>query len=294
MSGVQSGAGGAISIRAGRFLFACVWTAALVSGGARAQSDDDNRDVVTLKNGKVVKGRVLLQFGPDEVLLMQNGSRRRIPKKRIQKVVTVNDHLRVLLQRRERHAGNQRFIWTLVQWAKSKGLHDTARLLALELVLKDDNHEAAHKVLGNRPGRRGWRWKYGDAYRSRKAHEKHIADMGHPLKLRSEHFEVQTDAGLRKALETLLDLERLYLFYLDSFGRVLQLQESLRPTSSNASIPGGTWKGPWGAWKHTIANQCVASFSTRESQARNASRIAVVLYSSVLAESPSSTRSQRV
>ena len=88
-----------------------------------------------------MKGRVLLRFGPDELVLMQGGSRRRLAKKRIQKVVTVNDHLRQLLQQRERHAGDLKFTWTLIQWAKSKGLHDTARLLALDIVLKDDSHQ---------------------------------------------------------------------------------------------------------------------------------------------------------
>ena len=52
--------------------------------------------------------------------------------------------MRILLQRRERHAGNQRFIWTLVQWAKSKGLHDTARLLATLTRL----HIVAIAVMG--------------------------------------------------------------------------------------------------------------------------------------------------
>ena len=218
-----------MSGRAVQFLCTLVWSSVLFTGAVRAQSDDDDRDVVTLKSGRAMKGRVLLQFGPDELVLMQNGSRRRIAKKQIQTVVTVNDYLRELLQRREKHAGDQKFTWTLAQWAESKGLHHTARLLALDIVLNDDSHQAAHKLLGHKLGRRGWRWKRGAVYRSRKAHEEYIADMGHPLKLRSEHFEVQTNAGLRKAFDTLMDLERLYLFFSDSFGSALQLQESLKP-----------------------------------------------------------------
>ena len=60
----------------------------------------DLRDEVTLKSGKTVHGRVVRAFDPDELLVMQGGKRVRLPKDKVAKIVTINDHLREFLDRR--------------------------------------------------------------------------------------------------------------------------------------------------------------------------------------------------
>lgn len=208
---------------------ALLCSGAIVASALNSQSKKDLRDVVVLKTGKSVKGRVLHRFRPDELTLMQGGKRVRIEHQRIRSITTINDHLREFFKRRDKIGADDKATWDLALWAESKGLHAMARLVALELVLRDDKNRVAHEFLGHKKGRRGWRWLRGSTYRSRKAHEKYISDMGHPLTTVGEHFEVQTNAGLRRALDTSMDLERLYLFWMDEFGKDLRLQEVLRP-----------------------------------------------------------------
>lgn len=112
----------------------------------------------------------------------------------------------------------------------SRELPRMAALQAYHVLLQDPDHEGAHTLLGHaRRGDDAWRWRRGKALLSKAEFDEQIADCGKGLSLTSEHWTLRTDAGLRRAVDTLFDLERLYLFWMAEFGKALNLQEVLLP-----------------------------------------------------------------
>jgi hypothetical protein len=80
-----------------------------------------------------------------------------------------------------------------------------------------------------RAGKEAWRWRRDETLMSKQAFDEMIGDWGKGLSLTSEHWTLRTDAGLRRAVDTLFDLERLYLYWMAEFGETLNLQEVLKP-----------------------------------------------------------------
>ena len=189
----------------------------------------DARDVVRTRNGDEVRGRVSRYYAPDALLLLQGNQRVRVPRADVASVETVNDRLREFYRRLEAGGANAKYRWMLAEWAEAQGLPGMARALALEIVIDDDAHEPAHELLGHAKTKRGWRWPLGDRSVDRERWLEHHADMGHPLTLTGEHYTVETDAEPKAAVYALLDLERLYLHWMDTFGEPLQLREALSP-----------------------------------------------------------------
>ena len=205
-----------------------------------AQADEDSRDTIRLRNGKELRGRVSRYYDADEVILVRRGKRAHVDRRHIAEISTVNDGLRELFELLEQRGNHPRFRWMMAEWARSRGLDAMGRVLALETVLADDTHQGAHEMLVHRPVRKkgeivGWMWplKSKDGVGSRFVNKKRFldysSDMGHAWAMESEHFRVVTDAGPLMAARSLLDLERMYLFWMDRFGTALQLREVLEP-----------------------------------------------------------------
>jgi hypothetical protein len=195
---------------------------------ALAPAQDDLRDRVVLVDGGEVRGRVVTPFAPDEVLLVRGGERIRVARGRIQAIHTITLDVATLLDERLDAKRNPRFHWMLADWARSKGLDAMARLQAYETILLDPDHAAAHAWLGHRPHpRHGFVRPVGSRWMNAEQWAEHHATMGRPLELESEHFVVRTSAGLRTAIDTLVDLERLYVFVLAEYGEGLQLREAI-------------------------------------------------------------------
>jgi hypothetical protein len=192
-------------------------------------AQDDLRDVVTLTSGQQVEGRVLARFEPDEVLVVQGGKRVRLARDRVAGMDTVRDRLQEAFLRHDRLPDHPRHRWFLVQWADARSLHDLARLLAMDIVLHEPDHTEARAFLGHKQIAGEWHWPRGDQWFTRTELERFTADWGHPLFLESEHYRLRTDAGLRRAVDTLLDLERLHLFWFAEFGPTLRLREVVGP-----------------------------------------------------------------
>ncbi|MHC4899728.1 MAG: hypothetical protein ACYTGW_21760, partial [Planctomycetota bacterium] len=203
------------------------------------QGDKDLRDIVKTKDGKEVRGRVLRLYDDKEIVLIQGvkpvaggaagGKRIRIPREKVVSVETVNANLRKFLDKHAAAKRDEDALWKLVEWANKKGLLAMARLQALQLVLRNDDHRGAHKYLGHRKTRRGWKWKRKNSLLSRKKYEEKIAKWGSALILPTEHFELRTDAGLKLAVDVALDLEKVYLHWFQLFGKQMRLQEAVSP-----------------------------------------------------------------
>ena len=190
---------------------------------------DDRRDTVEVARGQPVTGRVVNPFDQKEVLVLQGGKRVRIPRSRVTSVTTVTDRLRDLLQMHSVMPDEADRLWILAEWAHSKQLEAMARVFAYRVLCVDPEFARAHELLGHRKQGEQWLWLRGDRPMTRKAFDEYVSDFGHPLELSSEHWTLRTDAGLRRATDTLIDLERAYLFFMDRFGAKLDAYEVLSP-----------------------------------------------------------------
>jgi hypothetical protein len=196
---------------------------------ARA-GEDDLRDVVVPVQGVPVRGRVLTPYAKEEIVILQGGKRVRVERSNVQSMTTVNDHLREFLDRFDKvaSAGPGR-LWGLAAWATERRLDAMARLVAYRVLLADPEHEGAHEMLGHRKAPRGWLWRRDERYFPKDRLDEYVGEWGHALEIDSEHWAIRTDAGVERALDTLLDLERLYLFLHDSYGWKLDLYEAVSP-----------------------------------------------------------------
>lgn len=113
----------------------------------------------------------------------------------------------------------------LVAAAELRGLKAMARLQAQAVLLIDPEHVGAHRYLGHRQERRSgrflWPLRKGPALPTPAFLEWTQSDWERRLVLASEHFLLETDCGLALALDTLFDLEALYLFWMQGLGSEL-------------------------------------------------------------------------
>ena len=165
---------------------------------------------------------MLRAHDPDEVLLLQDGKRQRVPRRHIRSITTVQDLQRDFFKHRANAVDIAMREWMLVDWAVSRGLDRMARLQALHVLLEDGDHERAHEFLGHRRKGDEWLWPLDSQWVSRATFETHVSDWGHPLILEGEHFRVRTNAGLRVGVDALFDLERLYVWWFDALGDALR------------------------------------------------------------------------
>ncbi|HEX5051251.1 MAG TPA: hypothetical protein VFZ65_05730 [Planctomycetota bacterium] len=226
-------------------LLPALTAAALLWGPTRLPGQDDLRDVVTLTNGQEVRGRVYERFEADEVTLLQGNQRLRVPRSRVATIDSLRERMREFFARHDRLPDNAHHRWYLADWAQRHGLVALAQLQAMDVVLHDPEHEPARALLGHRRRGKEWLWPRRDQWFTLADHEAYCADWGHPLLLESEHFVVQTNGGLRRAIDTAFDLERLYVWWFDTFGEALRLREVVSP-----KMPVQVWRSrrefpPW-------------------------------------------------
>lgn len=210
------------------FIMACALV--LLGESPHADSKHDERDFVEYRErGKVkaVNGRVVDPFGPELGILVE-GDMLRIPRADVVSVITVTDRLRAFLQLRNPGASAAQQ-WQLALDAERSGLPGIARLQAYSVLLIEPDHEGANEWLGHKRVGSRWKWKLGNKYFYRDDFEKRIADFGKAFELSSEHFSVRTDAGVRRAVELLFDLEALYVRWFEEFGNELLPREVLEP-----------------------------------------------------------------
>lgn len=199
-------------------LFATVCSAA-------PAAQDDLRDVVTLKSGEAVRCRVFARYDEDTVTVQVGRRREQLPRADVVAMDTVRDRVREFFARLDRLPDNVKHRWFLAQWAADRELPDLARLTALDIVLRDPEHEGARTMLGHRKSRGRWLWPCGDEWQSLADLEQVRSHWGHRWCLDSEHFHVESTADLRRIVDALWDLERFQLVWFDRFADTLRLYE---------------------------------------------------------------------
>ncbi len=212
-----------------RLILGAVLATTLPSQAVEPIGRDDRRDIVELTRGQPITGRVANPFDQKEVLVLQGGKRVRVERSKVKAMSTVTDKLRELLHMHAVTSDDAGRLWILAEWAHSKDLEAMARLFAYRVLCVDSTHAAAHAFLGHRKQGEKWLWRRGERMMNKDAFDDYVSDFGHPLELTSEHFQLRTDAGVRRAVDTLLDLERLYLFFMERFGAKLDAYEIFSP-----------------------------------------------------------------
>ncbi len=212
------------------WLAGVAWTACVATVSAQAPAFDraDDRDHVVRKNGKVESGRIHRPFDQKELLVLANGRRTRVPRADVERVETVADVVAEFLRRRQvRPAGAAAsYDWILVEWAIANRLPRLARLQAMEILFQDPDHVAARTLLGHRASNAGWLWPVGDdgkQFVSLTELDARHSSFARGHVLRSEHFQLQTDADLATAVGVLFDLETLHAEWIRRFGQRMNL-----------------------------------------------------------------------
>jgi Protein of unknown function (DUF1570) len=188
----------------------------------------DERDVVVLKSGKEIKCRVVLEM-PDRIAILQGTREKWIDRKKIRSITTIQTSLRDILTKFETAAHNADELMKLGKACAAANLPHEARLFYWSVVLLDVNHVAANSALGHKLAGKTWRVPVDGSWRKLESAEKVRAAWGKAWRLRSEHFELRTDAGLRRGVETLLELESFYRHLFDLFQVNLELREVTIP-----------------------------------------------------------------
>jgi hypothetical protein len=160
------------------------------------------------------------------VLTVQVGRRRQdVPLADVVGIDTVRDRVREFFARLDRLPDNLTHRWFMAQWAAEHELHDLARLTALDVVLRDPDHEGAHTMLGHRRIGAQWSWPCDDEWKPIAALDSVRADWQHAWCIEGEHFHVKSDADLRRVVDAVWDLERFHIVWFDRFGQALSLHE---------------------------------------------------------------------
>ena len=196
----------------------------VLAAGAAAQ--DDLRDRVTRRDGRVVTGRVAEPWSGGELVVLQGGKRVRVAAADVAALELVGERVRAFCERRVRMQSSVRAQQLLIEQAAADGLGNLARLQATWLAARHDD-ERAHTFLGHERGANGWLWPHAGRKLTREQLDAALAQD--PMVLRGERFTLRCDAGLATNVEALLDLEHLGAVWYARLGRELGLREVLEP-----------------------------------------------------------------
>lgn len=185
----------------------------------------EDLDRIVLRGGKEVLGRIERAYHPDPVTIYEGGSRKRIERKQIQTIDRLNDRLREFFTRRDRRPDDLRWGLMLAEWARTQRLPGMAELQAWSLLRKHPADERLRAFLGHRKVGKRWMIKAGNRWLDREGFDKKHSKWGRALVMESPHFKLRTDAGIDAGVDILLDLERFYLHFEDTFGKGLDMFE---------------------------------------------------------------------
>lgn len=185
-------------------------------------------DVLVDQDGKEISGRVLEAFDP-EVWRIRSGSKvLELDRAEVSEARLRNDRLRAFLDQRKSGMDAESAA-VLAEQGAAAGLEGISRAQAYHALLLDSDNLRAHEFLDHKQRGKRWRWRLDGKLLSEERFQEAFEEMGSAPVLRGLHFEVRSDAGLRAAVDTLFDLERLYVTWLDQFGPALQPFEILEP-----------------------------------------------------------------
>jgi hypothetical protein len=207
-----------------------LWQALAVTKPGLGQNSSPTLDVLELRYEKKgptqLEGRLLCVTDPQEIWIEDRRGVQRVPREGVLSLKVDSRRARLadwMALRQVGQTAEQAF--ALVAAADTRGLKAMARLQAMEVLLLDGDHVGAHQYLGHkldkRSGRYRWPLRDGKPLATNAYLEWVLSSWERRVVLESEHYLLETDCGLAVALNALFDLERLYLFWMQTVGAEL-------------------------------------------------------------------------
>src|SRR5688572_19759713 len=182
-------------------------------------------DVVKLRNGTEVEGRVVLET-PDKVIVRVGSRDREIPRAEVDTIRSASRALREALERWDALQPNDsNAVLELARSCKANGLEGEARLLALHVLATKPDETAAHELCGHE--KRGKQWFVREESK-RHAFDKLgelRKDWGKAWRIETTHYSLRTNLDLASACAAALELELAYRAFFDWFAADLALYE---------------------------------------------------------------------
>jgi hypothetical protein len=182
-------------------------------------------DIVTMKQGRALEGRVV--FEDDTHLVLRVKSRdREIPLEKVESVRAAIRELPLALEAvatlKPKSIGS---LITIGEQLEKQNLPLEARLVYWKALLQNPAGDAANLALGHRKRQKSWviphgqrRWRFDRLTEVRK-------DFGDAWEFDTTHYHLRTNLPLAQALDCALDLERFYVGFYRTFGPELNLRE---------------------------------------------------------------------
>lgn len=219
--------GGAAAARQPRGVLSAAPQSAARQAGAELEPGRPDAVELLLPSGSQrIEGRLLCATDPHSLWVETRKGVERFPRAELRGIAIDSRRTRLadwMALRRPGLSADQAF--DLVAAAELRGLKAMARLQAQAVLLIEPEHAGAHRYLGHREERRSgrflWPLRKGPALPTPAFLEWTRSDWERRVVLASEHFLLETDCGLALALDTLFDLEALYLFWMQGLGSEL-------------------------------------------------------------------------
>jgi len=191
------------------------------------------RDKVKTTAGRELDGRIV-RVTDEEVVLRVGSVDRVIPRAQVASFSSVAQQHRLLTREwRDVRPDDADAMLALARSAASRGLPHEARLFTWYAALARPDDAAIHAALGNRQHGGTFEVRIDDRWVPFAQADTLGEDFDDAWRLRSEHFTIRCGAGLRVALDSLLELEALYHAIHELFGRELGLLELVEPIDVN-------------------------------------------------------------
>jgi hypothetical protein len=191
-------------------------------------------DVVVLKSGKTLRGRILFDDGVRLVLRQERGGDAELEHAEIERAESRRANLDALLDnaaRADLSAPDE--LELLAAQAEESGLPGEAQVFWWHLLLADRDHEDANRALGHVKRGGGWRLRLGGRTLDRDKRFALANDWGSAWELESLHYRLRSNLPLADVLTLLLDLERLYAAFHELIGAELGLYDVTQPMGVN-------------------------------------------------------------
>jgi len=190
-------------------------------------------DVVTLRDGKTVEGRVVRETAAEVVVRI--GSReRRIPAAEVASVASHSRKLDDALAIWERLSPQDLGAATaLAQQCAAGGLDAEARLFALHVLSLSPEDQTCHELAGHEKRGDAWFVRNGAKRESFAKRYDRTLDWGDAWELETTHFTLRSNLTLRDAAACALELELGYRNFFAWFGGELPLYEIVEPLKAN-------------------------------------------------------------
>jgi hypothetical protein len=190
-------------------------------------------DVVTLKDGKKLEGRVVRDT-KSEVVVRKGSHDKRVDATDVAAISSAARKLGDALAAWDKLSpADSKAICDLANLCRAQQLEGEARVFALFGLTLTPRDEELHEIAGHQKRGESWQVRRGN---KREAFDKLVGrelDWDEAWELRTTHFEVRCNLGLRDSVACAIELELVYRAFFAWFAEHLPLYEPHEPMKAH-------------------------------------------------------------